>query len=143
MKETEPIRHVHDSNASRFAPQDAREQLLSQFPVQQQTFPPVDRAGNLPKYDLYRGAILLNPGTATRAGEGAFLRPALEAMFETVLDLPEGHADGGDMLAMEGVITVTRPYLPIIVPFGSSGFTLGELLASAGLHVRLPLRIAH
>ena len=46
------------------------------------------------------GAVLLNPGTPSRVGEGAFLRPALEAAFERVLTLPEGHADGGDVLAM-------------------------------------------
>ncbi|MFZ5743924.1 MAG: arginine deiminase family protein [Pseudomonadota bacterium] len=51
-------------------------------------------------------AILLNPGTQTRAGEGAFLRPTLEKMFETVLDLPEGHADGGDVLAMDGAVYI-------------------------------------
>jgi dimethylargininase len=46
-------------------------------------------------------AILLN-----RAGEGAFLRPTLAAMCETVLDLPEGHADGGDVLAMDGAVYI-------------------------------------
>lgn len=51
-------------------------------------------------------AILLNPGAPTRAGEGAFLRPTLEAMFDRVVDLPEGHADGGDVLAMEGAVYI-------------------------------------
>lgn len=45
-------------------------------------------------------AILLNPGAPSRAGEGAFLRPALEAMFPDLLVLPEGHADGGDVLVL-------------------------------------------
>ena len=45
-------------------------------------------------------AIMLNPGAPSRAGEGALLRPALTARFEQVLDLPEGYADGGDVLAM-------------------------------------------
>ena len=45
-------------------------------------------------------AILLRPGAASREGEGAFLRPALEEAFETVLELPQGFADGGDVLAM-------------------------------------------
>jgi len=45
-------------------------------------------------------AILLNPGTPSRAGEGAFLRPTLEALFPRVLDLPQGQADGGDVLVM-------------------------------------------
>lgn len=51
-------------------------------------------------------AILLRPGAASRAGEGAFLRPVLEQMFDTVLDLPEGHADGGDVLAMGGTVYI-------------------------------------
>ena len=46
------------------------------------------------------GAIVLHPGAASRAGEGAFLRPALEAHFDSVLDLPQGNADGGDVLVM-------------------------------------------
>ena len=45
-------------------------------------------------------AILLRPGAASREGEGVFLRPALEAAFATVLELPLGYADGGDVLAM-------------------------------------------
>ena len=46
------------------------------------------------------GAILLRPGTPSRAGEGPFLRAGLEAAFDTVLELPHGFADGGDVLAM-------------------------------------------
>lgn len=45
-------------------------------------------------------AILLNPGAPSRAGEGAFLRGALAARFDRVLELAEGHADGGDVLVM-------------------------------------------
>ena len=45
-------------------------------------------------------AILLNPGAPSRAGEGAFLRAALDQRFARVIDLPAGHADGGDVLAM-------------------------------------------
>jgi dimethylargininase len=48
------------------------------------------------------GAIMLHPGAASRAGEGAYLRPALEAQFDRVLDLPRGHADGGDVLVLQG-----------------------------------------
>ena len=51
-------------------------------------------------------AILLNPGTATRAGEGAFLRPALEQVFDQVFELPAGHADGGDVLAMGDAVYI-------------------------------------
>lgn len=51
-------------------------------------------------------AILLNPGAESRAGEGAFLRPVLNQMFEQVLELPEGCADGGDVLAMEEAVYI-------------------------------------
>ncbi len=46
------------------------------------------------------GAVLLNPGAPSRTGEAALLRPALEQHFGQVLALGEGHADGGDVLAM-------------------------------------------
>ncbi len=46
------------------------------------------------------GAVLLNPGTPSRAGEVAELGPVLEQHFERVLNLPGGHADGGDVLVM-------------------------------------------
>lgn len=46
------------------------------------------------------GAIVLRPGAPSREGEGEFLRPALDALFPTVIDLPRGHADGGDVLVM-------------------------------------------
>lgn len=47
-----------------------------------------------------QGAILLHPGAESRKGEAAHLAPALRAAFADVLALPEGHADGGDVLAM-------------------------------------------
>lgn len=48
-------------------------------------------------------AILLRPGAPSRAGEAALLRPAFAAQFDQVLTLPEGHADGGDVLVTPGV----------------------------------------
>ena len=51
-------------------------------------------------------AILLNPGAPSRAGEGASLRPALAAQFGQVLELDEGHADGGDVLVLPGRILI-------------------------------------
>lgn len=48
------------------------------------------------------GAILLRPGAPSRMGEAAFLRPALSAAFERVLEQAEGYADGGDVMAMPG-----------------------------------------
>ncbi len=44
------------------------------------------------------GAILLRPGAATRVKEVEEIAPTLHDMFETVLELPAGYADGGDVL---------------------------------------------
>jgi dimethylargininase len=44
------------------------------------------------------GAIMLRPGAVSRSGEAAEMAPILRDMFETVLDLPAGFADGGDIL---------------------------------------------
>lgn len=47
-------------------------------------------------------AITLRPGAPTRLGEAAAIRPALESLFDTVLDLPgEGSVDGGDVLLFD------------------------------------------
>jgi dimethylargininase len=45
-----------------------------------------------------RGAILLRPGAETRLGEAEAIRPVLERRFDVVLELGEGHAEGGDVL---------------------------------------------
>ncbi|MGD9967952.1 MAG: dimethylarginine dimethylaminohydrolase [Hyphomonadaceae bacterium] len=44
-------------------------------------------------------AILLKPGAPSRTGEAAAMLPVLERNFERVLALPDGSADGGDVLA--------------------------------------------
>ena len=44
------------------------------------------------------GAILLNPGAPTRAGEVAEIAPEIERRFRRVLSLEEGCVDGGDVL---------------------------------------------
>ena len=44
------------------------------------------------------GAIVLRPGAATRVRETEEIAPTLRDMFDTVLDLPGGYADGGDVL---------------------------------------------
>ncbi|MBP2234513.1 dimethylargininase [Sinorhizobium kostiense] len=44
------------------------------------------------------GAILLRPGAASRVREVEEIAPALREMFDTVLELPVGYADGGDVL---------------------------------------------
>lgn len=52
------------------------------------------------------GAILLKPGAPTREGEAAHLAPTLRDRFETVLELPEGFADGGDVLALPDKVLI-------------------------------------
>ncbi|WP_309660783.1 arginine deiminase family protein [Sphingomonas sp.] len=44
------------------------------------------------------GAILLRPGAPSRVAEAGALAPTLHEHFDVVLDLPSGHADGGDVL---------------------------------------------
>jgi dimethylargininase len=44
------------------------------------------------------GAILLDPGAASRRGEAERLAPVLERHFGNVIRLGAGHADGGDVL---------------------------------------------
>ncbi len=80
-----------------------------------------------------QGAIVLNPGTATRAGEGAFLRPTLEALFERVLDLPRGHADGGDVLVMPD-----KALIGLSARTDADGAeALAELLAKLGIRAEV------
>ncbi len=44
------------------------------------------------------GAILLRPGAPSRAGEVLEIAPVLRGLFDTVVDLSTGIADGGDVL---------------------------------------------
>ncbi len=60
-----------------------------------------------PAFCLPEGAIQLRPGTASREGEGAEIRAALESRFAKVVDLPgNGHVDGGDVLMLDDVILI-------------------------------------
>jgi len=52
------------------------------------------------------GAILLRPGAPTRANEAAALEVPLREMFDTVVWLPDGHADGGDVLVTPGKVFI-------------------------------------
>ena len=52
------------------------------------------------------GAILLRPGIASRAGETETIEPALRARFKTVLPLPAGTADGGDVLVTPDAVLI-------------------------------------
>ncbi len=53
-----------------------------------------------------KGAVLLRPGAESRAGEVSHLRAALEADFETVLELGLGFADGGDILTTPNKVMI-------------------------------------
>ncbi|MBS8258655.1 dimethylarginine dimethylaminohydrolase [Roseibium polysiphoniae] len=60
-----------------------------------------------PAFCLPEGAILLRPGTASRAGEAAEIRAALQARFDTVVEIPGGgHVDGGDVLMLDDEILI-------------------------------------
>ena len=52
------------------------------------------------------GAILLRPGNESRAGEVAEIAKDIRVRFETVLELPCGHVDGGDVLITPNFITI-------------------------------------
>jgi dimethylargininase len=52
------------------------------------------------------GAILLRPGAPSRKDEGEHLRAELAARFAQVLELGEGHVDGGDVLALPDRILI-------------------------------------
>lgn len=52
------------------------------------------------------GAIVLRPGAPSREAEGEFLRSTLNTMFDSVFDLPRGHADGGDVLVMPDKVLI-------------------------------------
>ncbi|WP_246450046.1 dimethylarginine dimethylaminohydrolase family protein [Qipengyuania soli] len=52
------------------------------------------------------GAILLNSGAPSRAGEVAEIAPTLERLFPQVLSLIEGHVDGGDVLVTPGEVLI-------------------------------------
>lgn len=52
------------------------------------------------------GAILLNPGAASRQGEADHLRAALHRHFEHVAPLDAGHADGGDVMVTPAAVLV-------------------------------------
>lgn len=59
-----------------------------------------------PAFVVPEGAILLKPGAASRIGEAAEIAPALRRRFDRVLELDEGHADGGDILILPGEILI-------------------------------------
>lgn len=56
---------------------------------------------------LAGAAIVLRPGASSRYGEAEMIRPELEKLFATVIDLPgPGYVDGGDVLACDSELFV-------------------------------------
>jgi dimethylargininase len=52
------------------------------------------------------GAILLRSGAPSRAAEAGEIAPTLRGLFDVVLDLPSGLADGGDVLVTPGQVII-------------------------------------
>lgn len=76
-----------------------------------ETLPPLDGFPDSmfvedPAFALPEGAIVLRPGAPTRIGEAAEIGPALRRRFPRVLELAEGHADGGDILILPDEILI-------------------------------------
>jgi dimethylargininase len=59
-----------------------------------------------PAFVLPEGAILLNPGAPSRAGEAATLAPALARYFPDFARLERGCADGGGVLILPGEVLI-------------------------------------
>lgn len=59
-----------------------------------------------PAFVAPEGAVLLNPGAPSRAGEAVELAATLRGQFGRVERLPRGHADGGDILILPDEILI-------------------------------------
>lgn len=80
-----------------------------------------------------QGAILLRPGAPTRRGEAAAIEPHLRQRFDTLLELPEGHVDGGDVL-----VTPARTFIGRSARTDAAGAAaLVTLLAQLGCVARV------
>lgn len=76
-------------------------------------------------------AIRLRSATPSRAPEAAALEPTLRTHFDKVLELPEGHVDGGDVLVTPGKVFVglsertdeagARALIELLAQLGRSG----------------------
>ena len=74
-------------------------------------------------------AVLLNPGAPSRAGEVETMRSVLEERFDRVVQISEGHADGGDVLVMPG-----RAFIGLSARTDQAGAeNLAALLEASGL----------
>ncbi|AFL49599.1 dimethylargininase [Sinorhizobium fredii] len=85
------------------AEHDAYLEAMRQAGVKTTVLPPLEAFPDSifvedPALVFTEGAIVLRPGAATRIKETEEIAPTLREMFDTVLDLPVGYADGGDVL---------------------------------------------
>lgn len=79
------------------------------------------------------GAILLRPGAPTRIGEAAAIETDLRGRFDTVLELQEGHVDGGDVL-----VTPEAAFIGLSHRTDTAGAAaLVRLLARLGIRGRI------
>jgi dimethylargininase len=80
------------------------------------------------------GAVLLRPGAPTRLGESDEMRPVLQRLFKTVLELSgQQYADGGDVLTVSNGI-----FIGLSRRTNRQGAeALSDLLADLGLAARI------
>jgi dimethylargininase len=87
-------------------------------------------------------AIALRPGAPTRSGEVAEMLPTLKQRFDQVLELTEGHVDGGDVLT-----TPSKVYIGQSARTDAQGAqALIKLLAKLGIKgiaVKTPPGVLH
>ena len=87
-------------------------------------------------------AIVLRPGAPSRQGEALELSATLATRFPRVLTLPDGHADGGDIL-----VTPARVLIGLSARTDETGAaSLRRLLASIGREsevIRVPAGTLH
>ena len=78
-------------------------------------------------------AILLRPGAPMRRAEAQELAPTLAARFQTVLDLNDGYADGGDIL-----VTPEQVLIGLSARTNLAGAkALGALLNAIGMQAKV------
>ena len=92
---------------------------------------------------LQDAAIVLRPGTPSRLGEAACIRPALQTRFSDVIDLPgDGFVDGGDVLLSDN-----EAFIGLSARTDQAGFeTLASVLTDFGyapIRVETPPSILH
>jgi dimethylargininase len=119
----EPIAAEHDSYVS----------ALRAAGVQVQILPPLEQFPDSifvedPALVFSEAAVQLRPGAQSRLGEAQELSSALAARFPDVLQLSDGHADGGDIL-----VTANRVLIGLSARTDHAGAkALQRLLASIG-----------